>query len=164
MITGLAALLALVATPLYVLVNGDHLASIGALLGAIGVVLLALGLVLRWPSTIPWSVLLAGTGYLVGRLGTSAVDGWAAVIGVLLLASAELASWSIEHDTRIHAEPALVLRRAATLVALLASALFVNFLLLGTAGVAAPESVLLIAVGVGAAVAALAFVLRLARS
>jgi hypothetical protein len=83
---------------------------------------------------------------------------------VLLLAAAELASWSIEHDARIHAEPSLVLRRAATLLALLTSALFVNFLLIGTAGVAAPESVLLIAVGVGASVAALAFVLRLARS
>jgi hypothetical protein len=158
------ALLALAATPLYVLANGDHLASIGALLGTIGFVLLALGLVLRWPSTVPWAVLLAGMGYLVGRLGTSVVDGWAAAIGVLLLAAAELASWSIEHDARIHAEPSLVLRRAATLLALLTSALFVNFLLIGTAGVAAPESVLLIAVGVGASVAALAFVLRLARS
>ena len=114
MITGLGALLALGAAPVYVLANGDHLASIGALLGAIGVVLLALGLVLRWPSTIPWAVLFAGTGYLVGRLGTSVVDGWAALIGVLLLAAAELASWSIEHDARIHAEPALVVRRGIT--------------------------------------------------
>ena len=164
MITALGALLALAVTPLYVWANGGHLASLGAVTGALGALLLALGLVLRWPSTIPWAVILAATGYLVGRLGTSAVDGWAAVIGVLLLASAELASWSIEHDARIQAEPALVVRRVATLVALLASALFVNFLLLGTAGVGAPESVLLVAVGVAAAVGALGFVLRLARS
>lgn len=144
--------------------NGDHLASIGAVLGAIGLALLTLGLVLRWPMTIPWAVLLAAAGYLVGRLGSSGVDGWAALIGVLLLTSAELASWSLEHDARIHAEPALIVRRLATLVALLAAALFVNFLLLGTAGVGAPGSVLLIAVGVAAAVGAIAVVLRLARA
>jgi hypothetical protein len=133
-------------------------------LGALGAALLAIGLVLRWPTTIPWAVLLAASGYLVGRLGTSTVDGWAAVIGVLLLGSAELASWSIDHDARIHAEPALVARRVPTLAALLVSALFVNFLLLGTSGVAAPAGVLLVAVGVAAAVAAIAFVLRLARA
>jgi len=145
-------------------VYGGHLASLGAIVGAVGAGVLALGLVLRWQSTIPWAVALAATGYLVGRLGTSAVDGWAAVIGVLLRAAAELASWSIDHDARIHAEPSLVVRRVAVFVALLTSALFVNFLLLGMAGVAAPESVLLVAVGVAAAVAALGFVLRLARS
>lgn len=164
MITGLGAFLALAATVLYVLTNGDHLAAIGAVMGALGALLLLLGLLLRWPMTIPWAMLLAGGGYLVGRLGTSGVDGWAAVVGVLLLASAELASWSIDHDARIHAEPALVVRRVATLVTLLASALFVNFLLLGTSGVGAPAGVLLVAVGVAAAVAAIAFVLRLARS
>ena len=149
---------------LYVETNGDHLATIGAVLGAIGAAVLLMGLVLRWPTTIPWAVVLAAAGYLVGRLGTSTVDGWAAVIGVLLLASAELASWSIEHDARIHAEPALVVRRVATLVTLLAAALFVNFLLLGTSGVGAPAGVLLVAVGVAAAVGAIAFVLRLARA
>ena len=164
MITGLGAFVALAATVLYVETNGDHLASIGAVLGAVGAALLALGLVLRWPTTIPWAVLLAAGGYLVGRLGTSSVDGWAAVVGVLLLASAELASWSIDHDARVHAEPALVVRRVATLVTLLAGALFVNFLLLGTSSVGAPAGVLLVAVGVSAAVGALAFVLRLVRA
>lgn len=164
MITAVGALLALAATVLYVLGNGDHLASIGAVLGGIGVVVLALGLMLRWPTAISWAVLLAGAGYLVGRLGTSTVDGWAAVVGVLLLAAAELGSWSIDHDARIHAEPSFVVRRIATLAALLAAAVLVNFLLLGTAGVGAPESVLLVAVGVAAAVLAVAVVLRLARA
>ena len=164
MITGLGALLALAATALYVAANGGHLAAIGAVLGGLGFVTLLLGLVLRWPSTIPWAVLLAGSGYLVGRLGTSSVDGWAAVVGVLLLASAELASWSVEHNARIHAEPGLVVRRVGTLAALLAAALLVNFLLIGTSAVGAPESVLLVAVGVAAAVAAVASVLRLART
>ena len=41
--------------------------------------LLALGLVLRWPSMIPWAIVLAGAGYLTAREGQDLVDGWAAV-------------------------------------------------------------------------------------
>jgi hypothetical protein len=134
---------------------------VGASVGAGGLALLTLGLVLRWPTTIPWSILLVGGGYLLAREGNSAVDGWAAAIGVLLLLAAELASWSIEHDARIEAEGALVRRRVATLSALIAAALLINFMLLATAGVAAPSGVLLAAVGVAAAVAAVAVVLRL---
>ena len=126
--------------------------------------LLGLGLVLRWPMTIPWSVLLVGGGYLLAREGNSIVDGWAAVIGVLLLLAAELASWSIEHDARIEAETSLVVRRIATLAGLVAAALLVNFLLLAAAGVSASSGVLLAAVGVAAAVASVAVVLRLLRA
>jgi hypothetical protein len=119
--------------------------------------------VVRWPLTIAWSVLFAGGGYLLARAGSGAVDGWAAVIGVVLLLAAELASWSIEHDARIASEPSLVVRRVATLVGLVAAALLVNFMLLATAGLAAPSGVLLAAVGVAAAVSAVAVVLRLLR-
>ena len=126
--------------------------------------LLGLGLVLRWPTTIPWSVLLVGGGYLLAREGNSIVDGWAAVVGVLLLLAAELASWSIEHDARIEAEPSLVVRRIATLAGLIAAALLVNFMLLAAAGVSASSGVVLAAVGVAAAVASVAVVLRLLRA
>ena len=81
------------------------------------------GLVLRWPITIPWAVLLPRARYLSARAGHVVVDGWAAVIGVLLLLAAELATWSIEHDARIRAERALVVRRAVTLAALALAAL-----------------------------------------
>jgi hypothetical protein len=128
--------------------------------GAAGLALLTLGLVLRWPTTIPWSILLVGGGYLLAREGTS-VDAWAAAIGVLLLLAAELAGWSIEHDARIETEGSLIRRRIATLSALIAAALLINFMLLATAGVAASSGVLLAAVGVAAAVAAVAVVLRL---
>ena len=67
------------------------------------------------------------------------------------------------HDARIQAERSLVVRRIATLAGLVASALLVNFILLGTAGLAASASVLLAAVGVAAAVASVAVVLRLLR-
>jgi hypothetical protein len=148
----------------YVAAGGGRFASTGAGVGAVGVVVLAFGLVARLPPLIPWSVLLAGGGYLLARAGNGAVDGWAAVIGVLLLLAAELASWSIEHDARIKSEPSLVRRRVATLGGLVAAALLVNFLLLATAGLAASAGVVLAAVGVAAAVASMAVVLRMLRA
>ena len=112
---------------------------------------------------MPWAVVLAAGAYLAGRHSTHAVDGWAAVIGVLLLLAAELATWSIEHDARIRAERSLTVRRIATLTILGGVALLMNFLLLGTAAIAASASVVLAAVGMAAAVGALVVVLRLAR-
>jgi hypothetical protein len=162
-ITALGALAALAVTDLYVLASGGRFAATGAAAGAVGLAVLAGGLVVRWPLTIPWAILFTGGGYLIAREGNAAVDGWAAVIGVLLLLAAELASWSIEHDARIKAERALVVRRIATLAGLVGAALLVNFILLATAGLAASASVLLAAVGVAAAVASVAVVLRLLR-
>jgi hypothetical protein len=126
--------------------------------------LLALGLVLRWPATIPWAVVIAAGGYVVTREGRSIVDGWAAVIGVLLLVAAELASWSIEHDARIRSEPSLLVRRVVTLAVLAAAALLINFVLLAAAAISSSAGVLLAAVGVAAAVTAVAVVLRLVRA
>ncbi len=109
-------------------------------------------------------MLATGGGYLIGREGRAVVDGWAAVVGVLLLLSAELASWSIEHDARIRTERSLLVRRIATLAALTAAALFVNFLLLGTAALSASSGILLAAAGVAASVLAVGTVLRLLRA
>jgi hypothetical protein len=147
----------------YVEGGSGRLASLGAVVGALGLALLIVGLVLRWPTTIPWSVLLAGGGYLLAREGNPIVDGWAAAIGALLLLAAELASWSIEHDARIKAERSLVFRRIATLIALIVASLVVNVILLGTAGLSASAGVLVAAVGVAAAVTSVAVVLRLLR-
>lgn len=163
MITALGALAALAVTDLYVLASGGRFATTGAAAGAVGLAVLAGGLVVRWPLTIPWAILFTGGGYLIAREGNGAVDGWAAVIGVLLLLAAELASWSMDHDARIKAERALVVRRISTLAGLVGAALLVNFILLATAGLAASASVLLAAVGVAAAVASVAVVLRLLR-
>lgn len=130
----------------------------------ISLIVLGVGIVLRWPATIPWAVLAAGAGYLITREGHAVVDGWAALVGVALLLAAELATWAIEHDRRIRAERALVLRRVATLGTLGGAALLVNFVLLAAAAVTASAGVLLAAVGVAAAVSAVAVVLRLARA
>lgn len=127
----------------------------------LALVLLSLGLILRWPNTIPWALVFAGAGYVATRGGESLVDGWASVVGVLLLLTAELASWSIEHDARIRTEPALILRRAATVAALCMAALLVNFILLAAAGVSSSAGIPIAAAGVAAAVTAVATVLRL---
>ena len=119
---------------------------------------------LRLPSLLPWAALGAGVAYLIGREGRDLVDGWASVVGVLLLLAVELGTWSVEHDARIRTQRALLIRRAGTLAGLGAAALFVDFLLLGTAAVSASAGVLLAAAGVAAAVAAVAMVLRLVRA
>jgi hypothetical protein len=121
-------------------------------------------LVLRWYALVPWAVLAGGAGYLFGREGHAVVDGNAAIIGVLLLLGAELASWSIEHDRRIRAERAVVVRRAVTLAGLGVTALVVNLALLGTASLPGGNGVLVTLVGVGAAVAAVGIVVRLMRA
>jgi hypothetical protein len=164
LITALGALIALGGACAYAAATSGRLAPIAFVSGTLAVALLALGIVLRWPSMIPWTIVLAGAGYLAAREGKELVDGWAAVEGVLLLLAAELASWSIEHDQRIRSEPSLAVRRAATLGALCLGALLVNVILIGTAGVAASAGVLLAAVGVAAAVTAVAIVLRLVRA
>jgi hypothetical protein len=161
LITGAGALAALAAAGTYATAAGGSLAGV-ALAGTIlSLLLLALGLVLRWPNTIPWALIFAAAGYVATRSGESIVDGWAAVIGVLFLLAAELASWSIEHEARIRTEPALVVRRAATIAGLAAAALLTNFILLAAAAVASSAGVLIASAGVAAAVAAVATVLRL---
>lgn len=126
--------------------------------------LLTAGIVLRRPGTIAWAVLLEGGAYLAGRAGHSTVDGWSALIGTLLLLAAELATWSVEHDARIRAERALVTRRVLTLAALISTALIVNVLLLGTSALSASPGLFVASVGVVAAVASVALVVRLVRT
>lgn len=114
--------------------------------------------------TIPWSVLLTATAYMIGREGSPVVDGGAAIVGALLLLSAELASWSIDDDSRIQSERRLVAWRAGIIGVLVLSALLLNFLLLGAAAVSASTGLVVAAAGVVAAVSAVAIVLRLVRA
>ena len=161
LIAGAGALVALGGAGAYATAAGGRLAGI-ALAGAIlSLALLFLGLILRWPNTIPWALVLAAAGYVATRGGEPLVDGWASVVGVLLLLTAELASWSIEHDARIRTEPALMLRRVATIAGLCAVALLVNFILLAAAAVSSSAGIPIAAAGVAAAVTAVATVLRL---
>jgi hypothetical protein len=161
LISGAGALAALAAAGIYAGVAGGSLGGLALGLTIVSLLLLALGLVLRWPSTIPWAIAVTAAGYIATRGGEPVVDGWSAVAGVLLLLCAELASWSIEHDARIRTEPALVVRRIATIAGLCAAALLVNFILLAAAAVGSTAGVVVAAAGVAAAVTAVATVLRL---
>jgi hypothetical protein len=128
-----------------------------------GVAVLALALVRRWSGIVAWSIALVAAGYVIGRAAHDTVDGWAAVVGALLLAAAELAFWSIEADPRIHEERAVVVRRVTTLAALLAGSALLGMLVVSAAAVSGGSNVLAAAAGVAAAVAAVALVLRLLR-
>jgi len=142
--------------------GGGRFAAIAQGGAAAAMLVLLVALVQRWPSAAPWSVAILAGSYLAGRTGHTRVDGWAAVVGVLLLLAAELASWSVEADRRIVAERPLVVRRALTLLGLCGVALVANFLLLASSAVAAPSGALLATVGTAAAVAAVALVVRFA--
>jgi hypothetical protein len=127
-------------------------------------VVVAAALILRWHVLIPWAVLAAGGGYLIGREGRAVVDGRAAVIGVLLLLGAELATWSIEHDKRVRAERAVVIRQAANLAGLAIVALAVNAALLGASSLPGSSDMLVTLLGVGAAVGAIAVIVRVLKA
>jgi len=124
----------------------------------------AAALLFRWQTLIPWAVLAAGGGYLIGREGSAVVDGRAAVIGVFLLLGAELAVWSIEHDKRVRAERTVVIRQAANLAGLALVALVVNAALLGAASIPGGSGILVTLLGAGAAVTAVAVIVRLVKA
>lgn len=164
MITGLGAVASLLAVALYAASAGGTLASAGEGIAAAGAVVLALGVALRTPIVIPWSVTLAGTGYVVSRVHHPVANGWAPLVGAALLLGAELAAWSIAHDRRIEEERGVVLRQAATVAAVVVLAAFVGFVLVGAAGIAASPGALPIVLGAAAAVGAVGLVGRLLRS
>ena len=147
----------------YAFSGGDAVASAGGAFAATGTVGLGAGIVLRLPLTVPWAVLLAGAGYVVAHIHDPVVDGWAAVIGAALLLAAELAAWSIASDRRIHEDRAVVLGQSLAVGALVVTAGVVSFLLVGAAAVSAATGLLLTGIGIAAAVAAVAVILRLAR-
>jgi hypothetical protein len=137
---------------------------VGGILASAGAVGLAAGIALRLSALVPWAVAFAGCGYVVGREGHRVVDGWAAVVGAALLLAAELAAWSIDHDRRIREERRVVVRQALTLVALVAAAAIVDFVLVAAAAVSTSAGLALTGVGIASAVAAVAVVLRLVRT
>jgi hypothetical protein len=164
LILAAGALAALAGSGAFTATQGGSYAPAAQGAEAAALLLLAVALTLRWAGLVPWALIAAAGGYLAGRVGHDTVDGWAAVVGVLLLLSAELATWSIDADARIRSERSLIVRRSLTVAALCAAALLVNFLLLATSAASASSSVLLAVLGTGAAVAAVAVVLRLVRS
>jgi hypothetical protein len=148
----------------YVIHGAGGLAGAAEIASAVALVLLATAVAFRVPGLVPWAVAAAAAGYIATRTGHRVVDGWAAVVGAGLLLAAELAFWAAGEDVRIHTERAVVLRRAATLAALVAAGLVTGFLLLAAAAVSSASGVAVAAVGVAAAIGAVGLALRLLRA
>lgn len=131
--------------------------------GAAGLLLLAAAVALRLAFLVPWAVAASAGGYLVGRTGGAGVDLWSPLVGVGLLVAAELAYWSIEHDRRIRVELRVTLARALAVAGVAAAGGVAGLLVLSATSLDVGAGLLLAAVGVAAAVAAVAVSLRLAR-
>jgi hypothetical protein len=129
--TGLGAIATLGAVTAYIAFAGGRFAPVGETVAGAGTVVLAAGIAIRLAAAVPWSVGLAGAGYVVAREHHAVVDGWATAVGAALLLAAELAAWSIDDDRRIREERALVVRRVTTLVALVGASALVGFVLIG---------------------------------
>jgi hypothetical protein len=161
MFTALLAVGIAVSVGAYAVALGGRFGAASELLAAVGAAGLVIGLLLRWSAMVPWAIVALGSAYVIGRSGHETVDGWAAVVGTGLLVTAELASWSIEHDSRIHEERSVQRARMAATTAVAAGALLLDVLVLAAAAVSGASGLLLAVVGVAAAVASVAVVFRL---
>lgn len=141
--------------------GGGAVGTAGAVVAALGVPPLVIAAVFRFTPAIPWAVGVTGAGYVIGRTHHATVDGWAAVVGALLLLGAELAWWAAEEDRRIPAERGVTVRRLTLLAALTAASALVGVVLVGAAAVSTPAGTTLSVVGMAAAVGAVAVILRL---
>jgi hypothetical protein len=134
--------------------------------GAVGALLLALAVLAGRPGWIAWSLVLLGAEYaasLAVAEGGGEMDAWAPLYAAGLLVAAELAFWSLELRGTAREDAASLRRRLAALSALALAALGLAALVALVTELPGGGGVLWDAVGVAAAVAALAIVARLAR-
>ena len=121
--------------------------------------LLASGLLLRIPAVVPAAIVLIGLGYSATlAVQDGALDARAPVIAAALFAAAELGYWSLEVRDAVADEPGAYLRRLGLLAGLALGTLALGQLLLALVDVSERGGIAIEAVGVVAAVAALAIV------
>jgi len=134
---------------------------LGALaLGAL--LLLAVGLAMPATSFLPWPLVVLA-GMYAWTLGGGDVDQWAPLYAGGLLLVAELAYWSTELRGRAQDAERLTERRIVLIVTLALLGVGASGLVLAATSVPIGSGVAVDLIGVGAAVAALAVVARLAR-
>lgn len=132
--------------------------------GAVAVLLLAFGTWRSWTGLIPFSVALVAAGWAASLLfADSGVDGAAPLVAAGLLLATELAYWSTAARA-VPVELALMRRQLMTVLGLVGVSLCLGTLLLMVGGASVRGGLPLEAVGVAAAITALAVVARLARS
>ncbi|MBA2462824.1 MAG: hypothetical protein H0V45_13850 [Actinobacteria bacterium] len=126
-------------------------------LGAPAVVLLAAGLVLRRPSAIPAAIFLLGAAYATRLLAEEeTLHEGAPIVAAALFGLAELAYWSLELRDGVADEAGAHLRRIGLLAGLTLGVLALGVALLALVDVLQTEGIAVEALGVAAAVAALA--------
>jgi hypothetical protein len=134
--------------------------------GAAGVLLLVLAVLAGWPGSIAWALVLLGAEYAASLAlanGDGAVDAGAPLYAAGLLVVAELAFWSLELRGTAREDAESLRRRLAALSSLAVAALGLAAVVALVTELPGGGGVLWDAVGVAAAVAALAIVARLAR-
>lgn len=120
---------------------------------------LAFGLILRIPAVVPAGIVLVGLGYAASlAVQNDALDARAPVVAAALFAAAELGYWSLELRDAVADEPGAYLRRLGLLAGLTLGSLALGQLLLALVDVSERSGIAIEAVGVVAAVAALAIV------
>jgi hypothetical protein len=136
---------------------GGSLRSWSAVIAVPALPILLAALVLRQAIGIPVAVFLLGTAYTVRLLaGAEVLDGRAPLVAAGLFALAELSYWSLELRDGVAAEAGAHLRRVGVVAGLTLGAVVLGAALLALVDVAGTRGLAVEALGVAAAVAALA--------
>jgi hypothetical protein len=130
--------------------------------GGAAVFLLIVGLALGRAAAVPWAIAGLGVAY-AATLGGHELDGRVPVYAAGLLVTAELAYWSLQLRDGARDEPGMALRRMIGLLVAAAAALVAGTLLIAVAHVPLRGGLVVEAIGIAAAIGALAMLSLAAR-
>jgi hypothetical protein len=135
------------------------LRAANATAGGFALVVLLVGLAFRVPAAVPVAIFVLGAEYAAMlAVEDDVLDPRAPVLAAALFAIAELAYWSLELREAVADEPGTYLRRLGLLSGLTLGALALGELLLALVDLGERGGIAIEAIGVVAAVAALAIV------
>lgn len=130
--------------------------------GAAGVFVLVVGLVLGRPAAVPWALAGIGVAY-AATLDPGDLDGRVPLYATGLLVTGELAYWALQLRDAARDEPGIALRRVIALLVTAVAAVVAGSLLVALAHVPLRGGLVVEAVGLAAAIGALAVLLMAAR-
>jgi hypothetical protein len=130
--------------------------------GGAAVFLLGVGLVLGRTAAVPWAIAGLGVAY-AATLSSEEVDGRVPLYAAGLLVTAELAYWALQLRQAARDEPGMALRRVIGLLIAAAAALVAGTLLVAVARLPLRGGLAVEAIGLAAAVGALAILFLAAR-
>jgi hypothetical protein len=131
-------------------------------IGAAAVFVLVVGVVLGRPAAVPWALAGLGVAY-AATLEPEELDGRVPLYAAALLVTGELAYWALRLRDGARDEPGMALRRLIALLVTAAAALVACSLLVALAHVPLRGGLVVEAIGLAAAIGALAVLLVAAR-